>query len=461
MKIRFLGAAQTVTGSSFHLRSGKSEILIDAGMFQGPKNLRRRNWDPPPIDPGSISAALLTHAHIDHVGYLPRLVRDGLKCPVHCTGGTRDLSGVLLADAARLQEEEADHHNTKKTSRHFPAKPLFSQKDVLEAFELMEAHRYHKAVEILPGWTASFNEAGHILGSSWIDLRMGGRRLIFSGDLGRGNSPLLKDPRPPTGECDVLVLESTYGDTKHSQSDVEESLAQTVFEVARRGGTLVIPAFAVERTQEIVYLLEELVRSKEVPALPVFIDSPMAVRATKLFHRYESYYDEEAQELLDDGKQVLGHEKLRLCESVGASKAIADVSGPKIIVSASGMATGGRVLHHLQHYLPDPKNHVLLVGYQAEGTRGHRLEQGEENIKIFGRTVPVRAGVSRLEGMSGHADCNEVVRWASNLDKPPKVTFLVHGEPPAIRAQASVLRERGWKVKAPQYLQDIDLEKFW
>lgn len=460
MNLRFLGAAQTVTGSSFHLRSGKSELLIDAGMFQGPRNLRSRNWETPPLDPKSVSAALLTHAHIDHTGYLPRLVRDGLDCPVYCTGGTKDLTGVLLADSARLQEEEADYHNRKGTSKHNPAQPLFDQKDVLRSFQLLEARRYKKPFEVLPGWTASFNEAGHILGSAWIDLRVGGRRILFSGDLGRGDSPILRDPRPPTGECDVLVLESTYGDRQHPDASLDEELAEIVLRVAKRGGTLVIPAFAVERTQEIVYLLEELVRSKEIPPLPVFIDSPMAVRATKLFHRYENYYDEEAKELLEEGKQVLGHDKLRLCESVGESKAILKLDGPKIIVSASGMATGGRVLHHLRHYLPDPKNHVLLVGYQAEGTRGRRLEEGAESVKIFGQSVPVRASVGRLEGLSGHADGSDVVKWAEHLDKPPKVTFLVHGEPRAIRAQGDVLRKRGWTVKAPQYLQDVDLEEW-
>lgn len=458
MNIRFLGAAQTVTGSSYHLRSGETELLIDAGMFQGPKNLRRRNWDAPPLDPRSISATLLTHAHIDHTGYLPKFVRDGLNCPVYCTGGTRDLTGVLLADSARLQEEEAEYHNKHNTSRHFPAKPLFDQKDVLKTYKLLEAHRYNKPFEVVPGWTASFNEAGHILGSSWIDLRGRGKRFIFSGDLGRGGSPILRDAKPPTGVCDVLVLESTYGDRQHARVDIEENLALTVARVAKRGGTLVIPAFAVERTQEIVYLLEELVRAKDIPSLPVFIDSPMAVRATKLFHRYENYYDQEAQELIEDGKNVLGHEKLRLCESVQDSKNIAQVEGPKIIVSASGMATGGRVLHHLKHYLPDPKNHVLLVGYQADETRGSRLENGAEEIKIFGQSVPVRAEVSRLEGLSGHADGSEVIKWASHLKKPPKITFLVHGEPKAIQAQSQALENLGWAVKAPQYLQDIQLD---
>jgi metallo-beta-lactamase family protein len=457
MKIQFLGAAGTVTGSKFYLTDSEHKVMVDVGMFQGRKQLREKNWESLPLDPAELNAVVLTHAHIDHTGYLPRLGRDGLKAPVHCTWGTRDLAKILLPDAARLQEEEANYRNRKRKSKHTPALPLFSIVDAEQVLGRLAGHRYDADFEPVKGWSATFRDAGHILGSAWLDLRVGEKRIVFSGDLGRVGAPILRDPVKPEGTCDVLLLESTYGDRDHSKNDKLDSLADIVMEVANRKGTLVIPAFAVERTQEVLYLLEELIRRQDIPKLPVFIDSPMAIKATRLFGEYHEYYDEETTALVRRGEKVLSYRNLSLTETVAQSKAILKTPAPKIVISASGMATGGRILHHLRNYLPDAKNHVLMVGYQSVGTRGWRLLNGDDKIKIFGEYVPVRAGVSKLEGFSGHADHSEILNWVEGFEKPPGVTYLVHGEPESLEAQAKSLRERGWNVVIPEYGQEFQL----
>lgn len=457
MQLQFLGAAGTVTGSKYHLSDENHSVLVDAGMFQGKKQLRERNWESLPIDVEGIQSVLLTHAHIDHTGYLPRLGRDGMSAPVHCTWGTRDLAKILLPDAAHLQEEEANFRNRKKKTRYKPALPLFSIADAEYVIGKLVGHRYDETFEPLEGWKATYRDAGHILGSAWIDLRFLGKRVIFSGDLGRTGAPILRDPVQPDGACDILLLESTYGNRTHPHTDKLEDLANVVCEVAARKGTVVIPAFAVERTQEILYLLEELVRRDDIPKLPVFIDSPMAVKATRLFREYHEYYDEETMALVEQGARVLHYRNLHLCETMKESKSILKTPGPKIVISASGMATGGRILHHLQNYLPDPKNHVLMVGYQSEGTRGWQLLNGEPEIKIFGEYVPVRAKVTKLEGYSGHADHQEVLKWCEGFETPPAITYLVHGEPDSLQAQAVALRQRGWKVHVPEHNEIVEI----
>lgn len=459
MRIQFLGAAEAVTGSKFLLTTTEHQVLLDAGMFQGRKALRELNWQPLPLDPANLDAVVLTHAHIDHIGYLPRLDADGLKAPVHCTWGTRDLAKILLPDAARLQEEEANFRNRKKKSKHHPALPLFTIVDAEHVLPKLVGHPYDNPFEPVPGWTMTYRDAGHILGSAWIDAQIQGRRWCFSGDIGRVGAPILKDPVLPAGTADVLLLESTYGNRLHPTNSKKEELSELVNSVIRRGGTLVIPAFAVERSQEILYLLEELARDRDIPRIPVYIDSPMAVAATRLFHDYKEYYDEEATALVRRGEKVLNYRHLTLCETTQQSKAIFKNKDPKVIISASGMATGGRVLHHLRYYLPDPKNHVLLVGFQSPGTRGWHLAEGEKELTIFGEKVPVKATVSKLEGFSGHADSQGILDWCKGFAAPPKVTFLVHGEPDALQAQSETLRQMGWNAVIPRHGEEFDIDQ--
>jgi len=423
-----------VTGSKYLLESSSRKMLIDAGLFQGDSKLEARNDESLPVEPRDIDSVLLTHAHLDHTGYLPKLVKSGLTCPIHCTHGTKDLTTLLLMDSATIQEED------------LTSDPLYTLRDVEHTFHLLEGHPYKKVFKPVPGWSVSFKNAGHILGSSWIDLRVGGRRIVFSGDLGKSKSPLLQDPTRPRGRCDVLFLESTYGNKRHRKKKPGRELKKVVRRIVKSKGSLVIPAFAVERTQEIAYLLEKLLEKNDIPSLPIYVDSPMASRVTLLFQRYQD--------------SVLEHPNLRLCSSVEQSREIAYAPDPKIIIASSGMATAGRVLYHLHRCLPESKNQVLLVGYQSRGTRGSQLERGAKKIELLGDQIPVKAKVKRLEGFSGHADRNELRRWAKGFSKPPKVTFLVHGEPKALRAQQKTLKKMGWNVKIPQHLQRVNLEKF-
>lgn len=457
LSIQFLGAAQTVTGSKYLIRYGQRRFMVDCGLFQGSKKLRQRNWESLPFDESGVETVVLTHAHIDHSGYLPKVVRDGFEGKIHCTMGTKDLTAILLADSARLQEEQANYMNRKRLSKHKPALPLYTVVDAEQAIRRLTGHKYNQEFPVVEGVTGCFVEAGHILGSAWLRLDFSnGKRLIFSGDLGRYDAPILRDPESPE-RTDYLILESTYGDRLHAETDPSEGLHEAVCETIARNGVLVIPAFAVERTQEVVYMLEDLIRGKDIPKIPVFIDSPMAVRATRLFKEYTQYWDEEASRLLEMGQHVFQYENLRLCESVEESKSIQRQQPPFIVISASGMATGGRILHHLKHYLPDPRNKVLLVGYQSVGTRGWRLQQGEEEIKIHGDWIPVRAEVSKLEGFSGHADYGEIDRWLRGFSTPPQRTFLTHGDPEALLAQELRLKERGWEVHAPEHLEEVQL----
>lgn len=457
IRMRFLGAAGTVTGSRYLLEYRGHRFLLDCGLFQGERELRRRNWDPFPVPPAEIEAVVLTHAHIDHSGYLPLLAKKGFRGPVHGTAGTRDLCGLLLPDSGHLQEEEAAYANRHGSSRHQPALPLYTRADAEACLGLLRGHAYHEPFEVVPGVTARLHDAGHILGSARVELEVEGRRLVFSGDVGREDAPIVRDPEPLT-EADWLVLESTYGDRTHGHHPLEENLKRIVVETVERGGVVVIPAFATERAQEIVYLLDELHRSHGIPPVPLYIDSPMAVRAVRLFQEHPEYYDEDAKRLLEAGRRVLGYPGLRMTETSEESKAINRAAPPFLVVSASGMATGGRILHHLMQRLPDPRNTILLVGYQPEGTRGWRLLQGEKEIRIFGRWIPVRARVEKLDGFSGHADYEQINRWIRGLRVPPRRTFLTHGEPSSLEAQRQRISAWGWDVQVARYLEEVVLE---
>jgi len=454
-----------VTGSKYSLQVGQQRLLIDCGLFQGPKELRLRNWEPLPEAADGFGALLLTHAHIDHSGYLPRLVSQGFRGPIYCTAPTQELTELLLRDAAKIQAEEAEYLNRHQLTTHTPALPLYDEAEVEATLSLLKPIPYGKKFTVLPGISVTYHDAGHILGSAWLELelhhpeRTHPVRLVMSGDIGREEAPILKDPEALV-DCDYLVLESTYGDRAHTDQPIGPRLAEVVRETVSRKGVLVIPAFAVERAQELIYLLGELYQQREIARIPVFLDSPMATQAVEIFERYRNCYDEEAAEraLLNGG--LLTYRKLKLCETRQQSKAIERTPPPYVVISASGMATGGRVLHHLKRALPDPKNKVLLVGFQAEGTRGWRLQQGEPSLKIFGEDIPVRAEVETLDGFSGHADFRQINRWLKALSRPPEAVYLVHGEPAALEAQQQRIQSwPGWKAVIPQHLETFHLDK--
>jgi len=446
--ITFLGAAGTVTGSRHLLDLDKQRLLIDCGLFQGPKKNRLKNRDPFPVPPETINAMLLTHAHIDHTGYLPRFCKDGFAGNIHCTWPTFDLCKILLPDSAHIQEEDARWANKKGFSKHKPAKPLYTVEDAENALSFFKPLYYGDNL-ILGDYRAKYRDAGHILGSAHIDIkhRETGRKILFSGDLGRPAKPILKDP-VQAFNVDYLVLESTYGDRLHPDVDAKAELARVVNKSVNNGGVLLIPAFSVGRTQTILYVLRELEEEQKIPALPVYVDSPMAIDATKIFRERIADQNLTSRILTIEGKKIFHPEKLKICKSRAESISINDEGGPAIIISASGMATGGRILHHLVQRLPDPKNTVLFMGYQAVGTRGRTLLDGNETVKIHGRHIPANAKIENFCAYSGHADYNEILAWLMAFNKPPEKTFLVHGEPDAAESLAGKIRERyGWDVE--------------
>jgi len=459
--IRFLGAAGTVTGSRYLVRAPGGSVLVDAGLFQGAKELRLRNWAPFPVPPASIDAIVLTHAHIDHTGALPLLARDGFRGPVHCTPATRDLAHLLLPDSGKLQEEEARYANERGYSKHAPAaKPLYTEADAVAALRLLTPLRYGERREIRPGLAVTFHRAGHILGSATVEMELAGtggpaRRILFSGDLGRYGVPILPDPDVAPGADDLLV-ECTYGDRVHHGSP-REDLKRAVHEAAQRAGALLVPAFAIGRTQEILFELRDLEARGEIPELPVYVDSPMAVDATPMYLAHREDHDDEMARLIAAGVEPLRPARLAFARAPEQSKAINAVAGACIIISASGMATGGRILHHLARRLPDERTTVLLVGYQAAGTRGWSLQNGAKTLRLHGEEVPVRARVVSISGFSAHADKDEMARWLATLPRPPSRVFCVHGEPAPLAATAQRLAERGWTAIVPRHLEEVAL----
>ncbi|HXG16891.1 MAG TPA: MBL fold metallo-hydrolase [Calidithermus sp.] len=460
--IEFLGAVGTVTGSKHLLTVGARRLLIDCGLYQGLKELRLRNWAAPPVDPAAVDWLALTHAHIDHTGYLPRFRRLGFRGPIYATRATVDLLKILLPDSGHLQEEEAAYHNRHGTSRHHPALPLYTAEEGERAAAAATGVRYDEPVVLDPSLAVTFRRAGHILGSAAVavDFAEDGRRrrVVFSGDVGRYGAPLMPDPAP-AGEADYVVVESTYGDRRHDAASVPERLERLIRAAVARGGPIVVPAFAVGRTQDLMYHLGRLERAGRIPRLPIYLDSPMAIRATELYRAHLEELDGEARAMVARGASPFEAGEFHLARTVEESRAINDVSGPAIIVSASGMATGGRVLHHLRRRLPDPRTTVLLVGYQALGTRGRRLEDGERSVRIFGEDVPVRATVEVLHGLSAHADADGLLRWLGTARRPPRRTFVVHGDPgPAAALAARIRKALGWEVVVPAYRDRVPLE---
>lgn len=427
--LTFLGAAGTVTGSRFLVETPESTVLVDCGMFQGRKQDRLRNWAAFPYDPASIDAVIVTHAHIDHVGYLPRLVDLGFTGPVYCTPGTAELASIVLPDSGHLQEEDAAFANRKGFSKHRPALPLYTEASARASLTQLLPVAYSTPTSVTADVSVTFEPAGHILGSSTValDLDAWGRRVLFSGDLGRPHHPLFVAPTPPRG-ADVVVMESTYGGRAHDDAEGLDRLADVIRRTAARGGSIVIPAFAVDRTEVVLHALRTLMQTAAVPDLPVYADSPMALRALQVYRRAIADRSPEISPALYGVDDPFDTGQLTETRDAQDSKALADLIHPVIIVSASGMATGGRVLHHLARMLPDRRNAVVLVGFQAQGTRGQRLADGEREIKMFGRYVPVRAEVATIGSFSVHADHDELLGWLGSADREPDTTFLVHGE---------------------------------
>lgn len=449
--LQFLGGTQTVTGSRYLIESAGKRILVDCGLFQGYKALRDRNRQPFPVPADTIDTVLLTHAHLDHSGYVPALVRDGFRGDIIATTGTAELSSILLPDSAHLLEEEAKRANKKGYTKHSPAKALYSIQDVETALSQFRTTDYERTLDIAPGIQATFMPAGHILGAAQLHVNVAGTSIHFSGDLGRQHDPLMKKPRPFVG-ADVLVTESTYGNRSHPNIDPENELAPALRPALERGGVVVIPAFAVGRTQGLMLHLWRLMNKGEIPQVPIYVNSPMAASATQMYHRHLE------EHTIDSAEFEAMYDVAHMVRTVEESKALNERHGPMIIIAASGMMTGGRVLHHLVAFADDPRNAVVISGYQAGGTRGALLEEGAKSLRIFGHDVPIRAEVIKLESMSGHADADEIIDWMKAAPQPPKMTYVTHGEMDAAdRMRFRIQSELGWKVRVPENLETIDV----
>ena len=452
MSLTFLGGTGTVTGSKYLVEAAGRRILVDCGLFQGLKELRLLNWDRFPVDPSAIDAVVLTHAHLDHSGYLPLLIRKGFKGSVFCTPATRDLCAILLPDSGFLQEKDAEYANRHGFSKHRPALPLYTAAEATASLERFTPREFETQFEIAPGLAVRFRPAGHILGSALVELKSAGRTLLFSGDLGRPNSPTMVDPAVVRA-ADFLVVESTYGDRLHDPRDPEDALAEIIVRTAGRGGGVLIPAFAVGRVQTILYHIHRLKQARRIPDLPVFLDSPMAVDASKIFCDHLGEH-----RLTQDQCHGLC-KTARYVNSVEESKHLDQNGMPKVIVSASGMATGGRVLHHLKVFAPNRVNTILFTGYQAAGTRGAAMIAGARSVKIHGAQVPIAADVQNLDMLSAHADRAEILAWLGHFETAPLQTFITHGEPSAALALRQAIESRfGWKCTVPQMREHVALE---
>ena len=450
-RLTFLGGTGTVTGSKYLLEHEGRRVLVDAGLYQGLKQLRLRNWDAFPIAPASIDAVVLTHAHLDHSGYLPRLAQLGFRGRVHCTAATCDLSHLILPDSGRLLEEEAEYANRHAFSKHHPALPLYTEADALAALRLFTPIEADVDFEPIPGVRVHLRRAGHLLGAASVQVAWGGGSILFSGDLGRSNDLVMRPPERPEG-ADTVVIESTYGDRSHAQTDPLTELADVISRTAARGGVVVVPSFAVGRAQALLHALHLLRTQRRIPDLPIFLNSPMAADATTVYQRHQSEHRLTPQHCSE--LSTVAH----IVNSVEESKRLNEMRFPAVIVSASGMASGGRVLHHLKAFAPDPRNTILFTGFQAAGTRGAAIVGGASSVKIHGEQIPVRAEVLSLASMSAHADRNELLAWLAALPRPPKRVYVTHGEPVAADSLRQAIEEQfHWPCSVPEYRDSVDL----
>jgi metallo-beta-lactamase family protein len=473
--IQFLGAAGTVTGSKHLINSGTDsagnkafQVLIDCGMFQGLKEWRERNWQDTPVPAREIDAVVLTHAHLDHCGWIPRLVKEGFRGPIYATQPTIDLCGIILPDSGHLQEEDARFYNKHKKSKHDPALALYTLAEAENALQYFRAVSFNEVKQLSPQMSFRFVRAGHILGSSMVELtlQMDGksRRLLFTGDIGR-----VRDHQSMPGEvvhsgptegeaADVLVMESTYGNREHPTDDPRPRLAEVIRQTVQRGGTVVVPAFAVERTQKFIFMLKQLMESGQIPRVPVYCDSPMAIKAVEVFIKHSEEYSDETRALISQYGSPLAWPGFTFASTSEESKKINDSKYPSIIVSSSGMATGGRILHHLAQRLPDPKNVVMFIGFQAPGTRGFIIKSGAPEVKIFGDMIPIRAQIAAFEQFSDHADTPELLKWLHTFTQKPSATYLVHGEPAAAaQLKDAIAKELGWNVQVAQWMEKVQI----
>jgi metallo-beta-lactamase family protein len=460
--LTFLGATGTVTGSKYLLEAGGERLMIDCGLFQGDKELRLRNWNPLPVAPASIQWLVLTHAHLDHVGYIPRLVKDGFRGQILASSATVDLAKIVLPDSGHLQEEDAAFANKKGFSKHEPALPLYTSEEAVQSLEYIRAVNALEPLEISPHFTIRGFFAGHILGARMIEVTVrengAAKKLLFSGDLGRFPQLIIPEPAVPEDGFDYMLLESTYGDRLHPKEDIGARLAGIVEDTASHGGTVLIPSFAVGRTQELLFLFRELIEDKKMHSLPIHVDSPMAIDVTHLYEKHEEDHDLELETLEAQGIKPFAPPNLYFDKSVDDSKQLNDAHYPMVIISASGMATGGRVLHHLERCLPDHRNTILFVGFQAAGTRGKAIQSGAEAVKMYGHDVQVRARIETIENLSAHADYGEILAWLGRFPQPPGKTFIVHGEPKASEAlRQRIAQQLRWDATVPTYLQQVTL----
>jgi metallo-beta-lactamase family protein len=458
VKVKFLGATRTVTGSRYLLDIGNFRVLFDCGLFQGLKDLRLRNWDALPVEASSIDAIIISHAHIDHTGYLPRIVKEGFRGPIYCTHPTADLMQIMLLDSAKLQEEEALYAAKKGYSKHNPPKPLYTSQDAERVFALLNPYHYNVPVKISDRVEIIYRNAGHLLGAAITEMFIQGntqqKKIVFSGDLGRYRDPMLHQPTE-INDADILFIESTYGNKDNPILDPTAELEVVVNRALSNEGVLLIPAFAVGRTQVLLYYLHKLMEEQRIPDVPVYIDSPMATSTTYLYYKYQAYHKVKFNNA--EFAQMLDTNMLVFVKTSQHSKSLNEIKTNAIIISSSGMMTGGRILHHLYHRLRNPQDTVLVSGYQAEGTRGRKLIDGDP-IRIFNEEVPVNCHIENMSSFSGHADKEELFTWMNNFSHAPKITFTVHGEGLNLKAYAQAIRDRlTWHVIEPEYLQEIEL----